>query len=125
MTGRMAGSLQELQRAVVEQIEIVFQLQDVKLANIAIVVLAVYRARPLVRPQGITNLVPLNDVHSIGKIAHATCMIEMKVRVDDIAHVTSSKSQLLKLSVHYVLARKGARWRSDLNANVSQNVSQT
>ena len=48
-------------------------------------------------------------MHRIGKIAHATRMIEMKVRVDDIANVTSSKSQLLKLSVHYVLTRKGLR----------------
>src|SRR6516164_6909852 len=109
MTRCMARGLHEPQGPVVEQIEITIKLEYVQLADVAIVVLAVHRARPCVRPHSITDLVALNDMHCVREITHAAGMIEMQVGVDDIAHVAGLESQLLQLFVDYVLAGESLR----------------
>src|SRR6201997_4909969 len=109
MTRCMARGLHEPQGPVIEQIEITIKLENVQLADVAIVVLAVPWARPRVGPQGVTDLVALNDVHRLGKIGHAAGMIEMQMGIDDVAHIVRSKSKPLELFVYHMLAREVLR----------------
>src|SRR5215831_8902684 len=109
MTWCMARGLHEPQGPVVEQIEITFKLENVQLADVAIVVLAVHWARPRVGPQGVTDLVALNNVNRLGKIGHAAGMIEMQMGINDVAHVVRSESKPFELFVYHMLAREALR----------------
>src|ERR1700751_630144 len=109
MSWCMARGLHELQAPVVEQIEITIKIENVQFADVAIVILAIHWARPRVGPQGVTDLVALNDVHRLGKIGHAAGMIEMQMGIDDVAHVVRSVSKPLELFVHHMLAREALR----------------
>src|ERR1700752_2549214 len=105
MTRCMARGLHEPQGPVVEQIEITIKLVNVQFADVAIVILAIHWARPRVGPQGVTDLVALNDVHRLGKIGHAGGMCYFPEAV----HVGRSQSELLELFVYHMLAREGLR----------------
>ena len=79
MAGRVAGRFYQPHSAVPEQIKIAIDLEDVQLANVLKVVLAISRAGPSVWPERVANLVTLYNVHRIRKIGHAAGMIEMQV----------------------------------------------
>src|ERR1700746_912158 len=109
MTRCMARGLHQPQGPVVEQIEITIKLENVQLADVAIVILAVHWARPRVGPQGVADLVALNDMHRLGKIGHAAGMIEMQMGIDDVAHGVRSEYKPLELFVYHMLAREVLR----------------
>ena len=106
MAGRVAGRFYQPHGAVREQIKIAVDLKDVELANILKVVLAISRTSPGVGPERVANLVTLHNVHCIRKVGHAAGMIEMQVRVDNVAHILGAIAQTLKLGVDRMLAFK-------------------
>ena len=109
MARRMTGCLQQTQSAVIEEIEISVDLHHVDFPNIGEIVLTVYRPRPGIGPHRIPDLVALNDMNSFGEIRHSPRMIEVKVRIDDVADVIGLETKLFELLVNCVLASEPLR----------------
>ena len=51
-------------------------------------------------------LVVLDDVDRPGEVLHATRVVEMQVRVDDVSHVGASIPETLQLCVHCIVTRE-------------------
>ena len=49
------------------------------------------------------QLVVLDDMDRPGEVLHATRVVEMQVRVDDVSHVGASIPETLQLSVHRIV----------------------
>src|SRR5260370_27881497 len=103
MAGSVTGRLQQTQGAVLKQVEVTIDFENVELPDLSEVVLAIDRAGPGVRPHSVADLIALNDVDGVRKIRHAAGMIEGHGQVEQVTHVLWLHSQLLQCGVNSVL----------------------
>src|SRR5258708_27136608 len=77
MAGSATRRLQQTHGAVLKQVEVTIDFENVELPDISEIVLAIDRAGPGVRPHSVADLIALNDVDAVRKIRHAASMIEV------------------------------------------------
>jgi len=92
---RMSWRHEQAHGAIVEEVALAIQFEDVQLSNVAEITLAVDWPCPSIGPEGVSNFLTLEDVSCLRKVEHTTRLVEMQVRINDIAHILRAKTKPL------------------------------
>src|SRR5580698_9171811 len=99
----MSRSIEELQRAITEEIEILVEL-DPLIGSRRQVVIENEGPTPIgVGPVGVLHFALARDEGRVGKVSQAARMIEMRMRQDDVLDVRRFVADALDLLVERVL----------------------